>query len=193
MDLGVGSGGMGSRRMLPAHAESARDGVGALRRHNSQPDGIASFRDFYASSYSSMIRLAVALLPNTQTAEDVVQDAFAGSFKRFDAIDNPEAYVRRAIVNQATGFFRRRGIAKSKESLLQADVERRAGEQNAEYDTLLSVLDALPTRQRAALVLRYYEQCTESEIAAALGCRPGTVKSLLSRGVAALRKVVDDD
>jgi RNA polymerase sigma-70 factor (sigma-E family) len=192
MDLGVGSGGVGSGCLVPAHAEPARGGVGAVRKNNSEGEPATSFREFYAASYPTMIRLAVALLPNTQTAEDAVQEAFEGSFKRFDTLDNPEAYVRRAIVNQATGFFRRRGVAKAKEPMLRASAEDGATT-TVEYDTMLSALDCLPARQRATLILRFYEQCTEAEIAAALGCRPGTVKSLLSRGLAALRKVVDHD
>ncbi len=146
-----------------------------------------TFEEFFAASYPGMVRLATALLPSRSVAEDVVQDAFTKSYARFTSLNNPEAYVRRSVVNLSTGYFRRRGVAQAKEPLL------RPTEQPSEHDTMLSVLHQLPTRQRAALILRYYEQCNEAEIAAALQCRPGTVKSLLSRGIAALREVIDHE
>ncbi len=163
--------------------------VGPIRSSNGPEvlDSTPTFDAFFTSSYPRMVRFAAALLPASLSPEDAVQEAYARTFPRFASLDDPDAYVRRAIVNQATGLFRRRGTARSKEPLLRPDDASR------EYDTLLPALDALPARQRAALILRFYQQCTEAEIAAALGCRPGTVKSLLSRGVAALRKVIDSD
>jgi RNA polymerase sigma factor (sigma-70 family) len=151
--------------------------------------GPLSFEQFYATSYSRMLRLAVALLPTKSIAEDAVQDAFAKVFRKYASIDQPGAYVRRAIVNEATGFFRKRAVASAKEPLIRASL---VGE-FIDQDVMLRVLDTLPPRQRTALVLRYYEQCSEAEIASILRCRPGTVKSLLSRGIAALREVVSND
>jgi RNA polymerase sigma-70 factor (sigma-E family) len=143
-----------------------------------------TFEQFFSDSYPSMLRFAVALLPSRQTAEDILQDAYLKLYARFASLENPEAYLRRAIVNLSTSFFRRRHLAAAKESLVQKTPFQ------PEHDTMLSVLDKLPARQRSAIVLRFYEQCTEAEIAEVLDCRPGTVKSLLSRGIAAIREVL---
>lgn len=170
----------------PAHTTQspcAASDHGAVASANNRQ----SFEEFYSDSYPRMLRLAVALLPARQAAEDVVQDAYLQCYARFPFLDTPEAYVRRSVVNMATGFFRRRGMAGRRMQLLVQP------EYHPEHDTMLAVLDALPPRQQAAIVLRFYEQCTEAEIAAALRCRPGTVKSLLSRGIAALREVLQHD
>jgi RNA polymerase sigma-70 factor (sigma-E family) len=164
------------------NAIAAADGLGSVATRSSDA---AAFDEFYALTQPRMLRLAVALVSSRPVAEDIVQDAYAASYARFASLEMPEAYVRRAVVNRAHGLFRRRRVARSKEPLLVDDPH------HPEYDTLLAVLDRLPARQRAALILRYYEQCSEHEIAAALNCRPGTVKSLLSRGLAALREVIE--
>jgi RNA polymerase sigma-70 factor (sigma-E family) len=161
------------------NAIGATDGVGSVNAPT------VTFDEFYALTQPRMVRLAVALVSSRSLAEDIVQDAFASSYARFASLDQPEAYVRRSVVNHAYGVFRRRRVERSKGPML-LDVPH-----HREYDTLLAVLDRLPARQRAALILRYYEQCTEQEIAVALNCRPGTVKSLLSRGIAALREVIE--
>jgi RNA polymerase sigma-70 factor (sigma-E family) len=148
-----------------------------------------SFEQFYEATYPKMLRLAAALLPSKAMAEDVVHDAYAQVFRKYETVHEPNAYVRRAIVNATTGFFRKRAVASAKEPIIRASAET----QFVDHDALLSVLDSLPQRQRAAILLRYYEQCTEAEIASILRCRPGTVKSLLSRGIAALREVVPND
>ncbi len=152
-------------------------------------DRAVDFEEFYSATYPAMLRLGVALLPSRPVAEDVVQEAYAKVFRGFASVNNPEAYVRRTVVNLSIGFFRRRAVSVAKAPLL-IPVRLDAVD---EHDALLGVLDSLPTRQRAAIILRFYEQCTEAEIAAILRCRPGTVKSLLSRGIAALRKVVTND
>jgi RNA polymerase sigma factor (sigma-70 family) len=148
-----------------------------------------TFEQFYAATYPKMLRLAAALLPSKSIAEDVAHDAYAKVFRKYSSVDDPSAYVRRSIVNESTGFFRKRAVATAKEPLIRAATET----QFVDHDLMLSVLDTLSARQRAAIVLRYYEQCTEAEIASILRCRPGTVKSLLSRGIAALREVVSND
>jgi RNA polymerase sigma-70 factor (sigma-E family) len=150
-------------------------------------DHASSFEEFYERTQPKMVRLAIALVASRTLAEDLVQDAYANSYARFASLDDPEAYVRRAVVNSVHGVFRHRRVVRLKAPLL------REPDHPSEHDTMLGVLDALPVRQRSTLILRYYEQCSEAEIAVALGCRPGTVKSLLSRGLAALREVVDHD
>jgi RNA polymerase sigma-70 factor (sigma-E family) len=152
------------------------------------PHQWANFDEFYQFTYPRLLRLGVALVWSRAAAEDHVQDAFAKTYARFATLDEPEAYVRKTLVNEVRISFRRREMMQRFAPLL-----RSATTQTDRYtdDSLLKALDSLPLRQRAAVILRYYEQCTEQEIAHALNCRPGTVKSLLSRGLASLRKVVD--
>ncbi len=147
-----------------------------------------SFEEFYEAAYPRLLRLSVALVWSRAIAEDHVQDAFAKTYARFATLDEPEAYVRRTLVNEVRISFRRKQMM-----LRFAPLLRSAPSHSDRYtdDSLLKGLDSLPIRQRTAVILRYYEQCSEQEIAHALNCRPGTVKSLLSRGLASLRKVVD--
>ena len=154
------------------------------------PNQWANFDEFYQSMYPRLLRLGVALIWSKALAEDHVQDAFAKTYARFATLDEPEAYVRKTLVNEIRVSFRRREMMQRFAPLL-----RSASTHTDRYtdDSLLKALDSLPLRQRAAVILRYYEQCSEHEIAHALNCRPGTVKSLLSRGLASLRKVVDHE
>jgi RNA polymerase sigma factor (sigma-70 family) len=149
-----------------------------------------NFDEFYAAVYPRLLRLGVALVWSKAMAEDHLQDAFAKTYARFATLDEPEAYVRKTLVNEVRISFRRQQMTQRFAPLLRSTVI-----QTDRYtdDSLLKALDSLPLRQRAAVILRYYEQCSEQEIAHALNCRPGTVKSLLSRGLASLRKVVEHE
>jgi RNA polymerase sigma-70 factor (sigma-E family) len=170
---------------LPLEQQQGSSEFSSSRR---APNQWANFDEFYQFTYPRLLRLGVALVWSRTAAEDHVQDAFAKTYARFATLDEPEAYVRKTLVNEVRISFRRREMMQRFAPLL-----RSATTQTDRYtdDSLLKALDSLPLRQRAAVILRYYEQCTEQEIAHALNCRPGTVKSLLSRGLASLRKVVD--
>lgn len=147
--------------------------------------------ELYRTHGSSALRQAYLLTGNSSAAEDVVQDAFTRLLGRLKAIRDPEAlraYLRRTIVNLAKNYHRREGRL---EGLLsstsnaatcvtwQPDMEQR--------DELQAELLGLPYRQRAALVLRYCEDLSELEVATALGTSPKAVRSLVGRGLAALR------
>jgi RNA polymerase sigma-70 factor (sigma-E family) len=145
------------------------------------------FTTTYQAEYPGMLRLAFVLTGNAEAAEDVVQDAFALLHAKWDRVANPGGYLRVTIVNLCRNRARRR------------QKERRLGEQflgrqlsSLHALELADVLMALPYRQRAVLVLRYWGDWSEAEIAAALHCRPGTVKTLASRGLASLRKEVGE-
>ena len=132
------------------NAIGAADGVGtAIGR----ADRAVTFDEFYALTKPRMLRLAVALVSSRSLAEDIVQDAFASSYARFASLEQPEAYVRRSVVNRAYGVFRRRGVARSKETIL-LDAPH-----HPEYDTLLALVDRLPARQRAALHITREPAC----------------------------------
>jgi RNA polymerase sigma factor (sigma-70 family) len=147
----------------------------------------AAFETFYREHLLAMVRLAHLVTGSNAVAEDLVHDAFLKVRPRFDALDAPAAYLRRTVVNECHQWFRRR------------DVERRhspqaeeALELPAELDELWVALRQVPARRRAALFLRFYEDRSITEIAEILDCRPGTVRSLLRRGLASLREVVPD-
>jgi RNA polymerase sigma-70 factor (sigma-E family) len=138
----------------------------------------------YRTRYADMVRLAFLLTGSSAEAEEIVQEAFVRVRNRIDRVDNPSAYLRTTVVNGCRNRYRR---------IL---VERRHGAPAArasydQVDELSDALAALPLRQRSVIVLRFYAGLTETEIAQALGCRPGTVKSLCHRGLAELRRVVE--
>lgn len=143
------------------------------------------FDDFYAREWLSAVRLAALLTQSRAAAEDVAQDAFGRVMPRWEQLDNPVAYLRVAVVNECRKWHRHRRVEQTKLPLLAAvdvAVDVDAG--------LADAVAALPYRQRAVLVLRYYADLSEAEIATALGCRAGTVKSLASRALARLHKEI---
>lgn len=143
-----------------------------------------AFEEFYQAEYLPMVRLAFGLLDTPESAEEITQDAFAKVFERWDRLDNPGGYLRTAVVNGARSELRRREVRRR----IRPGWPRQI---LAEQDYLLDALERLPTRRKTALVLRYYGAMSEREIAEAMGIRPGTVKSLLSGGLAQLREVID--
>jgi RNA polymerase sigma-70 factor (sigma-E family) len=141
------------------------------------------FEDFYVDNYPWAVRLAHLLTGSSAAAEDLVQDAFANCFVRYDELTAPGAYLRQCVINASNSWHRRRGRAAAKEHLLAYN------EANSPTSAdVLDVLDRLPFQHKAVLILRYWLDLSEAEIAAALGCSPGTVKSWAARGLTALRK-----
>ena len=120
-----------------------------------------------------------------------MQDAFVKLAGRLAHLRDPDAfdaYLRRTVVNLANSHFRRKRLERAYvERLKQAPSPEVEADDPGMRDDLWRRLQALPERQRAALILRFYEDLSEQRIADVLGCRPGTVKSLLSRGLERLR------
>jgi RNA polymerase sigma-70 factor (sigma-E family) len=144
-----------------------------------------SFVELYEDQFPSMVRLAVALTGSEALAEDLVQDAFVRVHAHWERVVTPTAYLRRAVVNACRSSQRRQ--ARERERALAAvepSVELGA-------DELFDALERLPYRQRAAIVLRFYEGLPDADVAEALGCRVGTVASLVHRGLGDLRKVIE--
>ncbi|MBI4882924.1 MAG: sigma-70 family RNA polymerase sigma factor [Actinobacteria bacterium] len=137
----------------------------------------------YRFRWAPMVRLARLLTGTDPAAEELVQDAFLRVGPRWDVIENPVSYLRAAVVNGCRNHQRRRKI------------ERReipaAGVADDDRFELRGALEALPVRQRSAVVLRYYEDLPEAEIAELLDCSVPAVKSLLHRAVQDLRKVIE--
>jgi RNA polymerase sigma-70 factor (sigma-E family) len=138
------------------------------------------------------VRLAYLLTGDPALAEDLVQEAFVRVAGRFADLREPNAfaaYLRRTVVNLARMHFRRRRLERAYQ-----ESERGRPRTDSELPDVATRQDmkeallALPERQRAAVVLRFYEDMSEQQIAEALRCRPGTVKSLLARGIEGLRR-----
>ena len=138
----------------------------------------------YSADYERLVRLAYLLTGSRVTAEDLVQDSFLRLHDRWDDVRAPSAYLRTVVVNACRGHHRRT----RREKAAFADLVRDGVQ--PETPVLLDALARLPYRQRAALVLRFYEDRPDAEIAALLGCRTATVRSHVHRGLAALRKVI---
>jgi RNA polymerase sigma factor (sigma-70 family) len=118
-------------------------------------------------------------------AEELVQDAFVRVHRKWDQIEVPRAYLRTAVMNACRSHHRRRLLEKARIGHPPVDAV------SPHPDEMWDALAALPYRQRAVLVMKLYEDMPEAEIAAAPGCRPGTVKSLTSRALDQLRKVIE--
>jgi RNA polymerase sigma factor (sigma-70 family) len=145
------------------------------------------FAAFYRDAYPWAKRLAHLLLGGSADAEDIVQDAFTHVHARFGAVRAPDAYLRTAVVNGCRQLHRGRA-REDRRIRLVAD----HGERVIDVpDPLLDAVAALPLAQRAALVLRYWADLPDDEIASAISVRPATVRSLVHRGLATLRKEID--
>jgi RNA polymerase sigma-70 factor (sigma-E family) len=154
---------------------------------------VPEYDDVYAAMWPRLVRTAYAVTRDRGLAEDAVQTAFAKayrSWRRIARLDAPEAYLRRMVVNEVLNdrrLARRRHEVSSAAPPEQATV----GDGALAHDEMWGALATLPPRQRAVLVLRYYEDLSEQQIADALGCRPGTVKSQASAALASLRGRLD--
>jgi RNA polymerase sigma-70 factor (sigma-E family) len=154
------------------------------------PDGAAaaSFEDFYRRAWPGTVRLVHLLVGVDAVAEDLAQESFTRLHARWTQIDQPDAYLRRTVVNTCRSWHRARERERARITRAYAG---RPTSTELEADDLLALVDSLPYRQRAVLILRYYLDRSELEIAHALGCRPGTVKSLAARALAALREGIE--
>jgi RNA polymerase sigma-70 factor (sigma-E family) len=154
----------------------------------------AELERFLAERADHLLRTAVLLAGNREAGEDLLQTAVERLLRRWGRIDgDPEGYVRRTLCNLAIDGYRRAGRWRQKERLLRTEL-RQPQDATGDVDlrdALVRLLLQLPARQRAVLVLRYWEQLTDAEAAAVLGCSEGTVKSSGSRGLARLRELAD--
>ena len=149
------------------------------------------FDGFMRGRWPAMVRLAYALTGDAGHAEDLAQAAFArayASWGRVRRAGNPDAYVRRIVINEHRSRFRKHRVTEELRSDL-TDTAGAASQPGPEgRSELLDALTRLGPRQRAVVVLRYWLDLSEAETAAALGCSVGTVKSQASRALATLRK-----
>ncbi|HEV8276039.1 MAG TPA: SigE family RNA polymerase sigma factor [Streptosporangiaceae bacterium] len=154
----------------------------------------------YQAHGVGLIRLAVVMLGDRPAAEDVVQEAFCGLYRRWDHLDDPGnalRYLRSSVLNGCRSVLRNRGRLRLRlgpepgrpDNVESAESTALVGE---EHRAVLAALRRLPDRQREALVLRFYLELSEAEIAQAMGISQGTVKSTVSRALAALGRLLGE-
>jgi RNA polymerase sigma-70 factor (sigma-E family) len=152
------------------------------------------FAEYAHSHWPTLVRLAYGLTGDRGLAEDLAQTALANAYASWSRVrraDDPDAYLRRIVVNAYRGAFRKRRVA---EQLSESPPELGArftaadpADQQANRAAVIAALATLPPRQREVVLLRFWLDLTEAQVAATLGCSVGTVKSQASRALAKLR------
>jgi RNA polymerase sigma factor (sigma-70 family) len=149
---------------------------------------MAGFDEFYRRRWPDAAKWAGALTGQPAVGQELAQEAFLKVRERYTALDNPAAYLRTVVVNLCRSW--QRSSAREADRMAAVALPEVVSPPSA---FLLDALGALPFRQRAALVLRFWADWTDEEIATALDCRCATVRSLAHRGLAALRQEIDHD
>ena len=150
----------------------------------------------YSANYRSLVRLATLLVRDVGTAEEVVQDAFIAMHRGWKRLRDPDkalANLRQSVVNRARSVLRHRAVVEkhAPKALPDAPSAESGAITEFERSAVISALGTLPTRQREALVLRYYSDLSEAEIAHAMGISRGAVKSHTARAMTALRGALE--
>jgi RNA polymerase sigma factor (sigma-70 family) len=145
----------------------------------------ADFDRFYRANYPDAVRVAWLLTHSSAGCEDIVQEAFVAVLRRFDELDAPLAYLQQTLANRCRSWIRGEVVRRRARA---SDPAPAAAEMALPDAELLAAVARLPFRQRFAVVGRYWADWSEREMADALGCRPGTVKSLTSRALERLEK-----
>jgi RNA polymerase sigma-70 factor (sigma-E family) len=147
-----------------------------------------AFGRFVLEAYPGLLRRAYFLVGDPGHAEDLVQTALATGYVRWRRVQEPQAYLRTVMTRTAVGWRSRRWNGEYPTDPLPDDVDSRDVFADVDrFDVVRRALMSLPVEQRAVVVLRYFDDCTEAEVARVLGCSIGTVKSRASRALTALR------
>jgi RNA polymerase sigma-70 factor (sigma-E family) len=173
----------------------------APRDPRTPPDPRQPVADLYAAHALGLVKLAKIMLGDQAQAEDIVQDAFLGLYRKWPGLDDREralAYLRASVLNGCRTAHRGRArrdrallfFTPKTENVVSAEESAVIGEANRE---VMAALRALPTRQREAVVLRYYLDLSEAQAAEAMNVARGTVKSTTSRGLANLARMLKED
>ena len=156
----------------------------------------AAFADFVTTRSGALHRAAYLMVGDVGLAQDLVQEALTKTYVAWPRLRdraNAEAYTRKVITNTALTWFRRKGwYGEQPAADLPEHTEGGHADRVAERTSLMHALAQLPPRQRAAIVLRFYDDLTEAQTAAAMDCAVGTVKSQVSAGLAKLRALLGD-
>lgn len=168
----------------PENGDGPDTGESTMRLPDAEVRVVESIESAYSRLYTPLARLAFLLVDTRELAEEAVQDAFAKAYPRWRRIEQPEAYLRTSVVNACRKVQRRRELVRRTPTAPVAD----APGADALADHVADVVRALPPTMREAVVLRYYLQLTDAEIARTLDIAEGTVKSTLNRARHQLRR-----
>ena len=159
-------------------------------------DATQAVTEIYNTHYRSLVRLAVLLVRDVATAEEVVQDSFVAmhsASRRLRDSDKALSYLRQSVVNRSRSVLRHRVVVDRNAPKPAPDMP--SAEQGAlsllERSAVIAALRTLPLRQREALVLKFYADLSEAQIAASMGISQGAVKSHTARGMASMRAVLE--
>ena len=148
---------------------------------------ISDFDDFYRTHRADAVRWATALVGSAVVGVELAQDSLAAVGRRLGSLDNPAGYLRRTVVNRAASWHRWHLRSLRREA---RSVAGQPSSYTQPTNDMLDALATLPYKQRAAVSLRYWADWTDEQIADALGCAPTSVRVLLHRGLAALKKEI---
>ena len=193
-DMAAGEPDVGPAR--PIHVTEVLVAESALGSVPAEWDAEQAVTAMYSTHYRSLVRLAALLVRDNATAEEVVQDSFIamhGAWRRLRDNDKALSYLRQSVVNRSRSVLRHRTVVDK--NLQKAPPDMPSAEHGAlvllERHAVVAALRDLPDRQREAIVLRYYADLSEAEIAAAMGISRGAVKSHTARGMTALRAALE--
>jgi RNA polymerase sigma factor (sigma-70 family) len=155
-----------------------------------------AFATFVRVHRRDAVRWATALVGDPAIGEELAHDALLAVGRRLDRIDDPPAYLRRTVVHTVTSWRRWRGREQAR--LVRAaarrdDLDAMPGGWSAPTRQVVAALESLPTRQRTALLLRYWADWSDDQVADALDCAPSTVRVLAHRGLATLRRILPEE
>ena len=147
------------------------------------------FDEFYRLHRADAVRWATALVGSREVGEELAQDALQAVGRKLAGIDNPGGYLRRTVVNRCASWHRWHAGERRRVRLATAGA---ATSYTAETNEMMDALATLPYKQRAAVTLRYWSDWTDEQIGEALGVAPASVRVLLHRGIAALKKEISE-
>jgi RNA polymerase sigma-70 factor (sigma-E family) len=193
-DMAAGEPDAGPAR--PIHVTEVLVAESALGSVPAEWDAEQAVTAMYSTHYRSLVRLAALLVRDIATAEEVVQDSFIamhGAWRRLRDNDKALSYLRQSVVNRSRSVLRHRVVVDRNAPKPAPDMP--SAEQGAltllERTAVVTALRSLPPRQREALVLRYYGDLSEAQIATTMGISRGAVKSHTARAIASLRTVLE--
>ncbi len=183
------------RSMYVADSQPADTVLGSIHDQVAS-DASQAITELYHSEYRSLVRMSAVLVGDVSTAEEVVQDTFIamhGAWRRLRHTDKAVHYLRRSVVNRSRSVLRRRAVAERHAPKPEPDMP--SAEHGAiaqlERSAVISALHALPPRQREALVLKFYLDLSEEQVASVMHISRGAVKSHTARGKTALRTILE--
>lgn len=169
------------------------DTMSGLRTVDASDAAAAVLDEIYATHFTHWTRLAYLIVGRADVAEELVQESILRCLPRLGSLEHPHAYVRTAVVNAAKRWWGRQQLEQrtlervAPSQLRDPDADGDLGLSLDTDESIASLLDRLPARQRAIVVLRYFEDMSERDVAATLGVPVGTIKSSLHRALHALR------